>query len=160
MTHIKRIDEMYDSTTKLYHITPVPDIKKFEIRHKQGMGTSFYGAGVYFTKDLEVIDYYKKLMWDSFDELYMYTAVLKPTAHIYNEDDEEKGGGLYLRLCDENYGDEVEASKEIVKKYKVDGIEYSSSPEDGDSIVIYNPNVIKIVGKEKLEKDWNDDDEW
>ncbi len=54
-------------------------------------------------------------MWDSFDDLYMYTVVLKPTARIYNENDEEKGGALYLRLCDENHGDELEATKEIVK---------------------------------------------
>jgi hypothetical protein len=97
-------------------------------------------------------------MWDSFDDLYMYTVVLKPTARIYNENDEEKGGALYLRLCDENHGDELEATKVIVKKYKVDGIEYYGE-EDGDSVVIYNPNVIKIVDKVKLEKD-SDEDEW
>lgn len=169
MKHILRIDEMsnksknnekviksfveyvYDDTHKnefskdtWYHITTTPNIDKFKIMPKSGFGTNFYGRGIYFTHIPEVIDYYAELIGST---TYVYIVKFKNTANIVDEYD-EKGGKLYLDLM-EKYNDEERVSKMMRTRYKIDGITYYNE-EDGESVVIFNPNVIQILNKVEL----------
>lgn len=120
-----------------YHISPFK-FDKFKIHTKSGMGTNFYGNGIYLTFDKNVIEHYIKLMKDEYDHLYVYTAEISNTANIIDEYDI----GEYITDDVEDI-DPAEIS-ETLKENGVDGVKFWNE-EDGKSIVIFDENKIKIV---------------
>ncbi len=120
-----------------YHISPVK-FDKFKIHTKSGMGTNFYGNGIYLTFDKNVIEHYIKLMKDEYDHLYVYTVEISNTANIIDEYDI----GEYIADDVEDI-DPAEIS-ETLKENGFDGVKFWNE-EDGNSIVIFDENKIKIV---------------
>lgn len=135
-----------------YHISPFK-FDKFELNKcGSGMGTSFWGYGIYFTKDEGTINYYFQEMKNSYHNLFKYTV--KISGNIKNEFDkitvdnkEIMVGELYYNLVEES--NEKDASEKIKNEYNIDGITYYTE-EDGNSLVVYNDKVIKIINVESL----------
>ncbi len=136
---------------KAYHITPNGNIKKFKLNsNNNGMGTSFYGYGLYFTRDRSVIDYYYGLMKETYDRLYLYTVEIDDL-NVINENDELEDVlalELYADLVEET-GSEVKATKEMLN-LGYTGLTYESV-EDGKSIVVYDSSIIEIVDMKALD---------
>ena len=127
-----------------YHISPFK-FDKFKISSKSGMGTNFYGNGIYLTFDKNVIEHFLQLMKDEYDKLYVYKVEISDTANIIDESEV----GEYI--TDDN--EEIDPSEisEILKENGIDGVKYWNE-EDGNSIVIFDANKIKIVDmKEETE---------
>lgn len=120
-----------------YHISPFK-FDKFKISYKSGMGTNFYGNGIYLTFDKNVIEHFLKLMKDEYDKLYVYKVEISDTANIIDESEV----GEYITDDDE----EIDPSEisETLKENGIDGVKYWNE-EDGNSIVIFDANKIKIV---------------
>jgi hypothetical protein len=125
-----------------YHISPFK-FDKFKISSKSGMGTNFYGNGIYLTFDKNVIEHYLKLMKDEYENLYVYKVEISNTANIIDESDV----GEYITDDIE----EIDPSEisETLKENGIDGVKYWNE-EDGNSIVIFNENKIKIVIRKKI----------
>ena len=100
------------------------------------------GKGIYLTKDYGVIEQYAEEMAESFEKLYVYTVKAEGT--IKNE---HEVGELFYNLA-EKYGED-EASKKITEEYGIDGISYWS-PEDGRSVVVFNPKALSIISVKEL----------
>ncbi len=125
-----------------YHLSK-KDFDNFSLDYiHSGLGSSLNGYGIYFTKDISMIEEYLKKLNNN--EYFIYTVTLD--GNIIKGDD--NGWELYSELVDKN-GDEKSASLDMVKKYNIDGISYYN-PEDGNSFVVFNPNIIKIIKKEKV----------
>lgn len=120
-----------------YHISPFK-FDRFKISSKSGMGTNFYGKGIYLTFDKNVIEHYMKLMKDEYENLYVYKVEISNIANIIDEVDV----GEYITDDIE----EIDPSEisEILKENGIDGVKYWND-EDGNSIVIFDENKIKIV---------------
>lgn len=127
----------FNTSLVAYHISPFK-FDKFKIHTKSGMGTNFYGNGIYLTFSKDVIEHYSKLMKDEYDHLYVYTAEISNTANIIDEYDI----GEYI-TDDVEEIDPAEIS-ETLKENGVDGVKFWNE-EDGNSIVIFDENKIKIV---------------
>lgn len=118
-----------------YHISR-HKFDKFKLSEdNDGMGTSFYGFGLYFTLDKDIIEYYK----DQMGEPYVVYQVELDSSKFINEYDEEYGLDFYGNMVEE-LGSEVKATKLMLKK-GITGMTYHS-PEDGSSVIVYNPKVI------------------
>lgn len=123
-------------TVTVYHITR-NKFSKFKLSPtNSGMGTSFYGYGLYFACDKSTMDYYKVQMRKPY---YIYEVTLDSTNFV-DEWDEEHGLGYYAELV-ERFGSEQAASKKMLKD-GVTGMTYFS-PEDGNSIIVYTDKVVK-----------------
>lgn len=120
-----------------YHISPFK-FDKFKISSKSGMGTNFYGNGIYLTFDESVIEHYINLMKEEYDNLYVYKVEISNTANIIDEYDV----GEYITDDIE----EIDPSEisETLKENGIDGVKYWNE-EDGNSIVIFDENKIKII---------------
>lgn len=120
-----------------YHISPFK-FDKFKISSKNGMGTNFYGNGIYLTFDKNVIEHYINLMKDEYDNLYVYEVEISNTANIIDESDV----GEYITDDIE----EIDPSdiSETLKENGIDGVKYWNE-EDGNYIVIFDVNKIKVV---------------
>lgn len=130
---------------KAYHISPFK-FDKFELRPDTGMGTNFYGYGIYFTRDESVIDYYAEIMKEaSYEKLYKYTVELDSTGFVSEFAD--NGLTHYADLV-EMYDSEKVASEEMLAE-GITGIYYANQ-EDGNSIIVYDLNTIKIVSRELI----------
>lgn len=118
-----------------YHISPTK-FEKFRLMPKSGMGTTFYGRGIYLTYDKSVIDYYKNLLADYYDTLYIYTVNISPKAKIISEDE-------IFDYIDDSV--DLEDSEQVANllKTQVDGIRYYND-EDGNSVVIFNADLVSI----------------
>lgn len=133
-----------------YHLSPEPSIRKFDLKHVgQGLGTGFYGAGLYLTCNLDVVDYYAKQIVER--PLTIYTVEI-PEEGIFDEFDilpatNKTALGTYADLV-ESFQDELKATKEIIK-LGVKGIKYNS-PEDGEAFVIYEPKNLKILNRKEI----------
>ena len=133
-----------------YHLSPESSIRKLDLQHLgMGLGTSFYGAGIYLTFDYGVIEMYLKQIKQR--RMYVYTVEISENG-IFNEFDtvtatKQSALGTYANLVEE-LQDEVKATQKIVK-LGVNAIEYNS-PEDKHSIVVYNPSILKIVSKQEV----------
>lgn len=131
-----------------YHISPYK-FDKFNINTVgKGMGTSLWGYGIYFTKELSTIKYYYDLMIEGYKKLYLY--IVQINGNIKNEFEKVTdltAGEIYYNLAEE-YGEQI-ASKKMVRNYHIDGITYYTH-EDGNSLVIYNDKVIKILEQKEL----------
>lgn len=133
-----------------YHLSPESSIRKLDLQHLgMGLGTSFYGAGIYLTFDCDVIEMYLKQIKQR--PMYIYTVEISENG-IFNEFDtvaatKQSALGTYANFVEE-LRDEVKATQKIVK-LGVNAIEYNS-PEDKHSIVIYNPSILKIVSKQEV----------
>ena len=129
-----------------YHITNQKDIKKFDIsKAGSGMGTSFYGYGLYFALDKATCEYYYSQLPEN-KEYFIYKVDINDKK-VFNEDDKISNSSMtvlekYAQLV-EKLGSEKEASKKIVK-LGINGIKYWSH-EDGNSVVIYNDKILCIV---------------
>lgn len=134
-----------------WHFSPEKGIKRFDLKYiNMGLGTTFYGGGIYLTFDKSVIDYYIELIKQR--PVYVYEVAIPETLKVFNEFDTVKSTnrtalGTYADLV-ENLGSEAKATKEIVK-LGVDAIEYYS-PEDKHSIVVYNPSKLKILSCKEI----------
>lgn len=145
-------DILSNSSNIYFHISPYK-FDKFELsKCGSGMGTSFWGHGIYFSKDERIIEYYFNQMKDYYSNLFKYTVNV--SGNIKNEFDkiivnnqEITVGELYYNLAEEL--GEQDASIKMKIKYKIDGISYYTE-EDGNSLVIYNDSVIKIIKIENL----------
>ena len=141
-----------NSSNVYYHISPFK-FNKFELNKcSSGMGTSFWGYGIYFSKDESTIEYYFDQMKNSYSNLFKYTVSI--SGNIKNEYDkiivnnqEITIGELYYNLVEES--NEKTASEEMKNKYHIDGISYYTE-EDGNSLVVYNDEIIKILNCEKI----------
>lgn len=122
-----------------YHISPTK-FEKFRLMPKSGMGTTFYGRGIYLTYDKSVIDYYKNLLADYYDNLYIYTVIISPKAKIISEDE-------IFDYIDDSV--DLEDSEQVANllKNKVDGIRYYND-EDGNSVVIFNDDLVSIKSRQ------------
>lgn len=119
-----------------YHITR-NKFSKFKLSPtNSGMGTSFYGYGLYFACDKSTMDYYKEQMGKPY---YIYEVTLDSTNFV-DEWDEKHGLEYYGHLV-EALGSEQAATKKMLKN-GITGMTYFS-PEDGNSIVIYTDKVVK-----------------
>lgn len=133
-----------------YHLSPESSIRKLDLQHlEMGLGTSFYGAGIYLTFDYDVIEMYLKQIKQR--PMYIYTVEISENG-IFNEFDtvaatKQSALGTYANFVEE-LQDEVKATQKIVK-LGVNAIEYNS-PEDKHSIVVYNPSILKIVSKQEV----------
>ena len=133
-----------------YHLSPESSIRKLDLQHLgMGLGTSFYGAGIYLTFDYDVIETYLKQIKQR--PMYVYTVEISENG-IFNEFDtvtatKQSALGTYANLVEE-LQDEVKATQKIVK-LGVNAIEYNS-PEDKHSIVVYNSSILKIVSKQEV----------
>ena len=133
-----------------YHLSPESSIRKLDLQHLgMGLGTSFYGAGIYLTFDYEVIEMYLKQVMQR--PMYVYTVEIAENG-VYNEFDtveatNQSALGTYANLVDE-LQDELKATQRIVRM-GVNAIEYNS-PEDKHSIVVYNPSILKIKSKQEV----------
>lgn len=133
-----------------YHLSPESSIRKLDLQHLgMGLGTSFYGAGIYLTFDCDVIEMYLKQIKQR--PMYIYTVEISENG-IFNEFDtvavtKQSALGTYANFVEE-LQDEVKATQKIVK-LGVNAIEYNS-PEDKHSIVVYNPSILKIVSKQEV----------
>ena len=133
-----------------YHLSPESSIRKLDLQHLgMGLGTTFYGAGIYLTFDYDVIEMYLKQIKQR--PMYIYTVEISENG-IFNEFDtvaatKQSALGTYANLVEE-LQDEVKATQKIVK-LGVNAIEYNS-PEDKHSIVVYNPSILKIVSKQEV----------
>lgn len=133
-----------------YHLSPESSIRKLDLQHLgMGLGTSFYGAGIYLTFDYEVIEMYLKQVMQR--PMYVYTVEITENG-VYNEFDtveatNQSALGTYANLVDE-LQDELKATQKIVRM-GVNAIEYNS-PEDKHSIVVYNPSILKIKSKQEV----------
>lgn len=131
-----------------YHLSPESSIRKLDLQHLgMGLGTSFYGAGIYLTFDYDVIEMYLKQVMQR--PMYVYTVEISENG-IFNEFDtvtatNQSALGTYANLVEE-LQDEMKATQKIVK-LGVNAIEYNS-PEDKHSIVVYNPSILKIKSKQ------------
>ena len=129
-----------------YHITEQKNIKKFDIsRVGSGMGTSFYGYGLYFALDKATCEQYYKQFPNDRD--YFIYKVSIDSRKIFSEDDKMLSSSMsvleqYAQLVEE-FGSEEAASKKIIE-LGVDGIKYWSH-EDGNSVVVYNDKILRIV---------------
>lgn len=76
-----------------YHITSQKNIKKFDIsRAGSGMGTSFYGYGLYFALDKATCEqYYKQFPKDR--DYFIYKVNID-SRKIFNEDDKMPGSSM------------------------------------------------------------------
>lgn len=122
-----------------YHISPTK-FEKFRLMPKSGMGTTFYGRGIYLTYDKSVIDHYKNLLADYYDNLYIYTVIISPKAKIISEDE-------IFDYIDDSV--DLEDSEQVANllKNKVDGIRYYND-EDGNSVVIFNDDLVSIKSRQ------------
>lgn len=133
-----------------YHLSPESSIRKLDLQHLgMGLGTSFYGAGIYLTFDYDVIEMYLKQVMQR--PMYVYTVEISENG-IFNEFDtvtatNQSALGTYANLVEE-LQDEMKATQKIVK-LGVNAIEYNS-PEDKHSIVVYNPSILKIKSKQEV----------
>lgn len=133
-----------------YHLSPESSIRKLDLQHLgMGLGTSFYGAGIYLTFDYDVIEMYLKQVMQR--PMYVYTVEISEN-DIFNEFDtvaatKQSALGTYANLVEE-LQDELKATQKIVK-LGVNAIEYNS-PEDKHSIVVYNPSILKIKSKQEV----------
>lgn len=133
-----------------YHLSPESSIRKLDLQHLgMGLGTSFYGAGIYLTFDYDVIEMYLKQIMQR--PMYVYTVEISENG-IFNEFDtvtatNQSALGTYANLVEE-LQDEMKATQKIVK-LGVNAIEYNS-PEDKHSIVVYNPSILKIKSKQEV----------
>lgn len=133
-----------------YHLSPESSIRKLDLQHLgMGLGTSFYGAGIYLTFDYDVIEMYLKQVMQR--PMYVYTVEISENG-IFNEFDtvaatKQSALGTYANLVEE-LQDELKATQKIVK-LGVNAIEYNS-PEDKHSIVVYNPSILKIKSKQEV----------
>lgn len=133
-----------------YHLSPESSIRKLDLQHLgMGLGTSFYGAGIYLTFDYDVIEMYLKQVMQR--PMYVYTVEISENG-IFNEFDtvaatNQSALGTYANLVEE-LQDELKATQKIVK-LGVNAIEYNS-PEDKHSIVVYNPSILKIKSKQEV----------
>lgn len=133
-----------------YHLSPESSIRKLDLQHLgMGLGTSFYGAGIYLTFDYDVIEMYLKQIKQR--PMYIYTVEISENG-IFNEFDtvaatKQSALSTYANFVEE-LQDEVKATQKIVK-LRVNAIEYNS-PEDKHSIVVYNPSILKIVSKQEV----------
>ena len=104
-----------------YHITEQKNIKKFDIsRVGSGMGTSFYGYGLYFALDKATCEQYYKQFPDDRD--YLIYKVSIDSRKIFNEDDKMLNSSMsvleqYAQLVEE-FGSEEAASKKIAEESK------------------------------------------
>lgn len=125
-----------------YHLSK-KDFDNFSLDYiHSGLGSSLNGYGIYFTKDISIIEEYLKKLNDN--EYFIYTVTLD--GNIIKGDD--NGWELYSELVDK-HGDEKLASLGMVKNYNIDGISYYN-PEDGNSFTVFNPNIVKIIKKERV----------
>lgn len=137
------LDYLLESASSIaYHISPFK-FNKFKIRSKSGMGTNFYGSGVYLTFDESVIEHYMSLMRDAYEHLYVYKVAISDTAKIIDEYDV----GEYITDDIEEI-DPAEIS-EALKASGIDGVKFWNE-EDGRSIVIFDESKIKIVEVKEL----------
>lgn len=121
-----------------YYLTRSKDIDNFSLDYIPfGLGSLRYG--IYFTKDISIIK--QCIRKHNSNDFFIYTVTLG--GNII------KGWELYSELVDKNNGNVQLASLDMVEKYNIDGISYYSL-EDGNSFVIFNPNIIKIIKKEKV----------
>ena len=135
---LKKADYLLENTSLIaYHISPFK-FDKFKISSKSGMGTNFYGNGIYLTFDKNVIEHYINLMKDEYDNLYVYKVEISNTSNIIDESDVRE----YITDDIEEL-DPSEISKTL-KENGIDGVKYWND-EDGNSIVIFDANKIKIV---------------
>ena len=123
-----------------YHISPTK-FETFRLMPKSGMGTTFYGRGIYLTYDKSVIDHYKNLLADYYDTLYIYTVIISPKAKIISEDE-------IFDYIDDSV--DLEDSEQVANllKNKVDGIRYYND-EDGNSVVIFNADLVSIKNRQE-----------
>ena len=138
----RRVQEGVDKEI-CYHVSPYK-LDEPKINQHGGCGTSFYGAGFYAFLNHDKVEEYAENIGDR--GWYEYTLEIDPSANIV---DEEDGLQLYADLVDE-LGDEVKASEQMVDR-GIDGLRYFSM-EDGDSIVLYNPSVARIVDCKPLRR--------
>lgn len=155
---LKKFNQIYEeilnnsSTNIYYHISPFK-FEKFELNKcGNGMGTSFWGYGIYFTEDEDTIDYYFQEMKNSYHNLFKY--IVEISGNIKNEFDkiivnnkEISLGELYYNLVEES--NEKDASEKMKNEYHIDGISYYTQ-EDGNSLVVYNDEIIKIINVKSL----------
>lgn len=145
-------DILLNSPNIYYHISPFK-FDKFELsKCGSGMETSFWGYGIYFSKDENTIEYYFNQMKDSYQNLFKYTVEI--SGNIKNEfdkikinDEEITIGELYYNLVEES--NEKNASEKMKNEYNIDGISYYTQ-EDGNSLVVYNDEIIKIINVKSL----------
>ena len=123
-----------------YHISPTK-FEKFRLMPKSGMGTTFYGRGIYLTYDKSVIDHYKNLMADYYDNLYVYTVLISPKAKIISEDE------IFDYIDDSVDLEDSERVADLLKN-KVDGIRYYND-EDGNSVVIFDADLVSIKSRQE-----------
>ena len=117
-----------------YHISP-KKFSQFKILPKTGMGTNFYGPGVYLAYNEGTIDSFERRMREYYDNLYRYRVAISPDAKIIDE------GDLIDYLPPDISEDDI--PKELMSR-SVDGMNYFND-EDGNSVVIYNPDVLRIL---------------
>lgn len=132
-----------------YHISPYK-FNKFNLKNfGSGMSTSFWGYGIYFTKNESIIDYYYDMMKNDYKNLFKYTV--KIIGNIKNEFDlfntEKTIGQVYYNLV-QQFG-EKEASLKMLNQFYIDGITYYTE-EDSNSLVIYNEQSIEILNIQEL----------
>ncbi|MBO7693337.1 MAG: hypothetical protein J6T10_11965 [Methanobrevibacter sp.] len=120
-----------------YHISPFK-FDKFKISSKSGMGTNFYGNGIYLTFDKNVIEHYINLMKEEYDNLYVYKVEISNTANIIDESD------IVEYITDDVEEIDPTEISETLKENGVDGVKYWNE-EDGNSIVIFDENKINIL---------------
>lgn len=133
-----------------YHLSPEHNIRRFDLAHVgSGLGTTFYGAGLYLTFNKETINYYADQILER--PLTIYTVEVQEEG-LYDEFDKLENGetalGTYANLVEQFGGNEIRATREIVKQ-GVKGIFYNS-PEDGKSLIVYDPKIVKIVEKQQI----------
>ena len=117
------------------------------------MGTSFYGYGVYLSKSKETCNYYAEQMKDVYPRVWIYKVTVDGNLKSESEQVEFDGRSLgilelYNELVESGLS-EKEASQKMVDDYGIDGITYWSQ-EDGNSLIVFNDAVIKIVDVEEM----------
>ncbi len=117
-----------------YHISP-KKFSQFKILPRSGMGTNFYGPGVYLAYGEGTIDSFERQLQEYYDKLYRYKVAISPDAKIIDEED------LINYLPSDISEDSI--PQELMSR-GVDGMNYFND-EDGNSVVIYNPDVLRIL---------------
>ena len=125
-----------------YHLSPNL-FGDFDMEHiGSGFGTGLMGYGLYFTLDSEVVSYYRSQLEDVDGpdfQWYLYKVSIE--GNIVDEYDPE-GWELYAKLVEEK--GEKAASETMLNEYHIDGVKYED-PEDGRSILVFNPKAVHII---------------
>ena len=143
------VEETIGADEKWYHISPFK-FDKFSLDFAgRGMGTGFFGKGIYFAKSKDTIDYYCDEMRDSYKHLYVYEVTVSGAGKNENDIIEVDGKQMtcieaYYKLVEKDGKTEDEASSIMKNDLGVDGMTYWSH-EDGDSLVVFNCDAIQIV---------------